>query len=128
MSKESTSMMKNVLLCFSTIALASAFAASTYKVTLFDASTVNGMTLKPGDYKMELTGSGIVLKNGKDATEIPAKTEIGDKKFSSTKIRYNDKHEIQEICIGGTKTTVVLNSGTQSAGANGKHAVRTFNK
>lgn len=121
-------MMKNVLLCFSTIALATAFAASSYKVTLFDASTVNGTTLKPGDYKMQLTGSGIVLKNGKDATEVPAKTEIADKKYSTTSVRYNNKHEIQEIWIGGTKTKVVLNSEPQEAGGNTKHAVRSLNK
>lgn len=122
-------MVKKIVLSFSTLALGAAFAASSYKITLFDVSTVNGKTLKPGDYKMELKDNGVVLKNGKDLTEIPATTQMSDKKFSSTKFRYNDKHELQEIWIGGTKTKILLNNERQSAGGgSGQHAVRAINK
>ena len=122
-------MVKKLVFGFSTLALAVSFAAPAYKLTLFDASTVNGKTLKPGDYKMELRDSGIVLKNGKDVTEAPAKTEMSDKKYSATKVRYNGNHEIREICIGGTKTKIILNSESQSAGGpSGQRAVRAINK
>ena len=122
-------MLKKFLFCFSTLALATTFAASTYKVTLFGVSTFNGKTLSPGDYKMRLIDGGVVLKNGKDLTEAPAKTEMSDTKYSSTRVRYNDKHEVEEICIGGTKTKVVFNTGAQSAvGASTQHPVRAIVK
>jgi hypothetical protein len=106
-------MMKKLLLCLPTVALVSAFAASSYRVTLFDESTVAGKTLKPGDYKLEVNDGGIVLKRDKDVTEAAAKTETADKKYKATTIRYDDKHQIREICIGGTNKKLVL-TGDQS--------------
>jgi hypothetical protein len=122
-------MAQKFLFCFSTLALATAFAASSYKVTLFDASTVNGKTLDPGDYKMELKDNGIVLRHGKDVTEAPATTEMNDKKYTSTKILYNANHELQQICIRGTKTKIVLNNASQSAGGgSAKTTIRAIHK
>ena len=122
-------MAKKFLFCFSTLALATMFAASSHKVTLYDASTVNGKTLDPGDYKMKLRDNGIVLRHGKDSIEAPAKTEMSDKKYSSTKVLYSANHEIQQICIGGTKTKVVLdNTGQSAGGGSAQHAIRAIHK
>jgi hypothetical protein len=116
--KESTSMMKKILFCFPSVALVTVLAASSQNIKLFQNSMVGGKTLTPGDYKMELKDSSVVLKHNKNVTEVPATTQTGTTKFSTTSVRYNDHNEITEICIGGTNKKVVLsNNGTASNGA-----------
>jgi hypothetical protein len=116
-------MMKRLLVCFSTAAVVTAFAASSYRVTLLNQGTLSGKTLKPGDYKLELTDSSVVLKNNKDSTEAPAKVETSEKKFSTTTVRYDDQHQIQAICIGGTNKKVVIGPGSDSGTAS-KQSIR----
>lgn len=101
-------MMKKLLFSFTTVAMASAFAASSYSVTLFDESTVNGKMLKPGQYKMQVNDNNVVLKHNKDVTEAPARTELAEKKFSTTKVLYNDQHEVTGILIGGTNKRIIF--------------------
>jgi basic membrane lipoprotein Med (substrate-binding protein (PBP1-ABC) superfamily) len=108
--EENTSKMKKLFFCFPTLALAAAFAASSYNVTLFEQSTAAGKTFKAGDYKLELKDDAVVLKHNKEVTEIPARFEAATNKFNSTSIRYNDKHEMQEIHLGGTNKKVILGS------------------
>jgi len=103
--------MKKILLSFGTLALAVASAASSYKVTLFQPSLVNGTELKPGEYKIELKENKAVLKNGKTSVEADIKTETADSKFSSTTVRYRNgdgKYRVQEIRLGGTNTKLVF--------------------
>ena len=102
-------MLKKFIFCLTTVATVSAFAAS-YHVQLFDNSVVNGKNLTPGEYNVELKDNSVVLKHDNDLTEVPAKTEIAAHKFARTKVRYNGKHEVQEICIGGTNKKIVLSS------------------
>ena len=111
-------MMKKILFSFSTLALSSAFAASSYHVTLFDQSTVAGKTLKPGDYKIQLKDNSVVLMHNKEVTEASAKTEDGNTKYDQTTVRYNDKHEITEIRLGGTTKKLVFD-GTGTTNSNG---------
>jgi hypothetical protein len=101
-------MVKKLMLSLPTLALASAFAASSYHVKFFDESSVAGKTIKPGDYKLELTESGITLKHDKDVTAAPARVETAPKKFNNTTVRVNEKHEVQEIHLGGTNKKIVL--------------------
>ena len=101
-------MIKNLLFSFTTVALASAFAASSYSVTLFDESILDGKSLKPGQYKMQVNDDSVVLKHNKDVTEVPAKTERADKKFSTTSVLYNDQHQVTGILIGGTNKRIVF--------------------
>ncbi|MFZ0591041.1 MAG: hypothetical protein WAM39_11190 [Bryobacteraceae bacterium] len=110
LEEENTSAMKKLFLCFPTLALAAAFAASSYHVTLFEQSTAAGKTLKPGDYKLELKDDAVILKHNKEVTEIPARVETANSKFNTTSIRYNDKHQMEEIHLGGTNKKVILGS------------------
>jgi hypothetical protein len=105
-------MTKKVLIVFTTLALAVASAASSYRITLFQKSEVGGKQLKPGEYKMSLQGDKVTLTQGKQSVEATVKVESSETKFGSTTIRYigdESNARIQEIRIGGTNTKVVFN-------------------
>ena len=109
-------MTKKLLVAFATLALAAA-SAKTYDVTLFQPAVLNGKDLKAGDYRVEVDGSKVVLRNGKQATEADVKVETGDQKFSATSIRYgngNGKYQIQEIRLGGTNMRLVVNGASST--------------
>ncbi len=108
-------MMKKILLTFTTLAVGAAMAGETYRVTLFQPSTVNGTTLKPGEYKLELKDNKAVIKAGKETVEADVRVESVDQKYPSTSVRYNSgngQYKVEEIRLGGTKTKVVF-SGTE---------------
>ena len=111
-------MLNRMLFGFLTIAVASAFAASSYTLTLFDESVLNGKTLEPGLYKLQLNDNHFVLKHKKDATDVPGKIETVSRKYPNTAVRYNDKHELQEIYLGGTTKKIVIQgeTGTPAGG------------
>ena len=108
-------MTKKLSIGFATIALALASAATTYKVTLFQPSVVNGTELKPGDYKVEIKNDKAVIWQGKNATEVPVKVETGDAKYPTTAVRYSSGTHVDEIRIGGTKTKLVFQDLGSSA-------------
>ena len=64
-------MLKNLLIGLVTAALVTASAA-TYRVTLFQPSVVNGTELAPGDYKLELKDTQVVLSKGKATAQAGA--------------------------------------------------------
>ena len=104
-------MTRKILLSFATLALTVASAASSYKITLFQPSVVNGTELKPGEYKVTLKDNKAVITSGKTSVEADVKTETADSKFSSTTVRYRNgdgKYRLQEIRLGGTSTKVVF--------------------
>ncbi len=104
--------MKKLLVVCAILALSVAASAKTYSVTLFHASHVGGTELKPGDYKLDLTDTKVVLSSGKQKVEQAVKVENTDTKFGSTTVRYansDGKNTIQEIRLGGTKTKLVFN-------------------
>ncbi len=94
-----------------TMLLASLASAATYKVKIADPVVVNGKELKPGDYKVEVTDTTAVLRNGKDATEVKVKVESNQRKYDSDAVRFTTdggKNNLEEIHIGGTKTKLVI--------------------
>ena len=98
-----------ILVFFCGVAVAS---GKTYSVTLYQQSIVGSAQLQPGDYKLDVDGSKVTLRNGKKATEAEVKVETGDQKYSSTTVRYQNgdgNYRIQEIRLGGTKTKLVFN-------------------
>jgi hypothetical protein len=104
-------MTRKILLSLTTIALAVASAASSYKITLFQPSIVAGTELKPGEYKLTLKDEKAVITSGKTSVEANVKTETADNKFSSTTVRYvngDGKYRVQEIRLGGTNTKLVF--------------------
>ncbi len=100
-------MIKKVIFVLSTFALAVASAATSYRVTLFEKSMVNGTELKPGEYKLQVTDNKAVIQQGKTKAESTVKVETTEQKISSTSVKYVNG-AIQEIRIGGTKTKLVF--------------------
>ena len=87
-------------------------AAETYKVTLFQPAVVKGQELQPGQYKLDLKESTLVIASGKTSVETKVSVEKCDEKFNTTSIRFatsGGKYSIQEIRLGGTRTKLVLN-------------------
>jgi len=121
--KENTFMIKRLSACFLSVALASAFAASSSHVTLFNSSSVDGKTLEPGDYKVEVKDGSVVLKHHKDVVELPGTVQTTDKKFRTSTVRYKNQNEIQEIWLGGTNKKIVFN-GTSATGTASKQSLR----
>ena len=104
-------MKKLVVLFVAAMSLVWAGAMSS-KVTLFQDSLLNGVELKHGDYKLEVEGDKLILKNGKTKAEATVKTEQAESKYSSTSIRYKNgdgKYRITEIRVGGTNTKLIVN-------------------
>ena len=111
-------MIKKALFTFATLAIAVASAASTYRVTVFEPSVINGTELKPGEYKIEVKDNMAVITRGKQTIEAPVKIESAPSKFSSTSVRYtngNGKQSVDEIRLGGTNTKLVFNSTVSMA-------------
>lgn len=104
-------MTRKVLLSFMTLAIAVASAGSSYKVTFFQPSLINGSELRPGDYKLTIQDNKAVITSGKTSVEAVVKTETSDSRFSSTSVRYRNgdgKYRVQEIRIGGTNTKLIF--------------------
>ncbi len=105
-------MLKKVVVLSAIAALGVAAAAQTYKVTLFQPAVVQGQELKPGEYKLDVKDTTLVIASGKTLVETKVRVETTDQKFSSTTMRFamtDGKYSIQEIRLGGTKTKLVLN-------------------
>jgi hypothetical protein len=100
-------MVKNILLGFTSIALAVASAANSYNVTFYQPVMINGSQLKEGDYKLEIRDKTAVIKQGKSVTEAPVKIENDGQKYQRTAVRMNGT-QVEEIRIGGTNTRVVF--------------------
>jgi hypothetical protein len=103
-------MTKKISLSLATFALAVASGASSFKITLFQPSIVNGTELQPGDYKIELKNDKAVIK-GRKTIETPVKTEAAESTFTSTSVKYlngDGKYRVREIRIGGTNTKLVF--------------------
>jgi hypothetical protein len=104
--------MKRFVFVFLVLALAVA-SAKTYTVTLFQPAVVGGTELQPGEYKLDVQDTKvIVLKNGKQTAESSVKVETSESKYSTTSVRYTNgdgKYRVQEIRLGGTKTKLVFN-------------------
>jgi hypothetical protein len=101
-----------------TLALAVASAASHYNLKLDAVQWAGSKELKPGDYKVELTGDKAVFTTGKTVIEVPAVIQKSGKKFSATTYQASGS-KIVEIDLGGTNTKLVF--GTAAGGASSSH-------
>ena len=89
-----------------------ASAASGYRVTLTEPEVIAGSALKPGDYRITVSGDKATLKMGRTSLEVPVKVESGSEKFAITAIESQSeggKNVVDEIRVGGTTTTLVFN-------------------
>ena len=108
--------MKKALMIVTTLGVGLAYAASSYSVTLYRPSSVNGTELKPGTYKLEMAGDKVVIKQGKTAVEAPVTVGTKENKFVSTQVGYDADHpeQIKEIRLGGTSTILTFGSTVKS--------------
>ncbi|MBS1833041.1 MAG: hypothetical protein JST65_10020 [Acidobacteria bacterium] len=107
--------MKKFVIAFATVALAVASAAEKRTITLFTPSVIGGQELKPGDYRLEIDGNKLSIKDGKRVIEADVKVENEAKKFDSTAVRYAGEKQVTEIRLGGTTTKLLLGSGASNA-------------
>lgn len=101
------------VLCLGTLAIGVASAASSYQVTLLEPTTIAGHELKPGDYKVEVTGDKATIKAGKNTVEAAVKIVEGDERYRQTAVRYTNgdgKYHLSEIRLAGTKTKLVFDN------------------
>ena len=109
--------MNKLVLLFGTLALAAASAGTSYRVTLYQPAQVNGTTLKPGDYKMEITDGTVSFKQGKITAEAKAKVEEGASKVLSTTVDVDgDTKQLKEIRLGGTTKVIVFEKSGSASG------------
>lgn len=103
--------MKLAKLCFAlaTLGLAVAMAASSYKVTLPSDVSAGSVTLKAGDYKVEVEGNQATFRQGKEEIKVPATVETSTIKFADTNVETSGTN-LQAIDIGGTTTKIVFKS------------------
>jgi len=102
--------MKKFLLAFLVVALG-AVSAKTYKVTFYQPAVVGNTELRPGDYKLDLQDTKVVLKGERVAAESAVKIETAGSNFPATTVRYtttDGKTRVQEIRLGGTNMKLVL--------------------
>jgi hypothetical protein len=99
---------------------AAAFAGPVYHVTLTEPSVINGTTLKPGDYRIEVNNDTATIREGRHVVEAPVKVENSPTKFDSTAVLYHPVEgtqsapvkngevpmQIESIRIGGTHTNL----------------------
>jgi len=99
---------KGFTIGFATLALAVASAATSYNVTFFEPVVVNGTTLKPGEYKVEINDNKATIKKGKVVAESSVKVENNEAKYPSTSVRLVGGTQVEEIRVGGTHTKLVF--------------------
>jgi hypothetical protein len=103
--------MMRIAVAFLTLALSMAGAKS-FTVTLFQPAALAGTELKTGEYRLELIGDKISLKNGKVVAEAAVTVENMPAENRSTTMRIDTtggKFQIKEIRLGGTNLKLVVN-------------------
>lgn len=82
-------------------------SAKTYSINIAQPSTVAGVKLKAGDYKLNVEGSKATFFRGREKTAAEANVTIENspKKFDYTAVYLNQaggKNQIEGIALGGT--------------------------
>jgi len=87
-------------------------SAKTYSFSTLHPATAGSVQLKPGDYKVKMDGSQVVLTcNDGKQIEITARVETGDRKYDETSVltaTVDGSNRIVSIKIGGTRTMLVF--------------------
>ena len=109
--------MKKMIFAFAAVMTMAVASASTHTITIYEKSSLNGVELAPGQYKIEVNGDKLMIKNGKKLIEAPVTVSNGPAKFASTTVRFKNtdgKYAIQEIRVGGTTMNVKVNNADSS--------------
>jgi hypothetical protein len=106
-------MLKRIAL-LAAVALVSVSLASakSYTIRISDACKAGPVQLQPGEYKVKLDGSKVILQDSKGRTiEAPARVEEADRKFDYSSVvtsRTDSGTRLNWIGLGGTKTRIVF--------------------
>ncbi len=113
--------MKRTLLLSFAVFGAAAFAASNnvFKMSLTQDSTIEGKTLKAGDYKVSLENGNAILKQGRQTIEVPAREESDQAKYPTTELFYQGSN-LSEVRFGGTHTKIVFDGGNSMNATQGQ--------
>lgn len=111
--------MKKAIAVMFAVGISAVYAASSYQVTLYKPTTINGTQLKQGPIKVELQGDKVLIKQGKTSVESNVLVQTGDRKFDASSVTYNASatDQIQEIRLGGTATKLLFESEAKLANA-----------
>ena len=111
-------MIKSLAVLFA-LATGVAFAASSYHVTLYKPTTINGAQLNPGDCKIELQGDKVVIKQGKTTVESNVSVENAAQKFVLTTVGYSDasSSQVHDIRLAGTTLKLSFDSNSKPEGS-----------
>jgi hypothetical protein len=103
--------MKKILLVVLGVAGLSVANAKSYSIEVHEPALVGGMTLEPGEYKIEVIEQKALISMGRIHGEAAVRLESAENKYNSTTVRYtmaDGKMRIQEIHLGGTKTKLIF--------------------
>ncbi len=81
-------------------------------MNLFQPAVLAGTELKVGEYKLEINGEKVQLKNGRLLVEANVKVETTPERNGSTSLRLENnggRLHIKEIRLGGTSMKLVVN-------------------
>lgn len=109
--------MKKMIFAFAATLTMAVASASTHSITIYEKSNLNGAVLAPGQYKMEINGDKLMIKNGKKTIEAAVTVDNNAEKFANTSVRFKSgdgKYTIQEIRVGGTNMKVKINKADSS--------------
>jgi hypothetical protein len=110
-------LVKKAIAVMLALGISAAYAGSSYQLTLYKATTINGTQLKPGSVKLDLQGDKAVIKQGKTSVESNVTVQNGERKFDASSVTYNADatDQVQEIRLGGTTTKLLFDSGAKTA-------------
>jgi len=104
-------------LMFATFALGLIFAAG-HQMVISGPTWVNGKELQPGDYKLQVQGNSVTIQGHDTSIQVPAEIQTSAAKHPYTSFRsehINGKQQLEEVDLGGTKTTILFKSGSSGS-------------
>ncbi len=102
---------------FGTFALGLIFAAG-HQMVISSPTWVNGKELKPGDYKLQVQANSVTIQGQETSIQVPAEIQTSAAKHPYTSFRSEDingKQQLEEVDLGGTKTTILFKSGSSGS-------------
>jgi hypothetical protein len=114
-------MIKAIAVLFA-VGISMAYAAPSYHVTLYTATSINGTQLTAGDCRVELQGDKVIIKQGKTTVESSVTVENVGRKFDLTTVGYDSEissNQLHDIRLGGTTLKLLFESGSKTEAAGG---------
>lgn len=104
--------MKKMILSFAFLGLSMA-GAKTYSLNFSSPVNIGVATIKSGEYKLELKGDRVLLKDGKMVDSFPVQVQNETRKFDNTSVSVSSRNgtaQIEEIHLDGTTIKLVFSN------------------